>query len=165
MCKITAEHTWAGFVFSIRVDLEELRRQGNRQRIFAKASGNYMLSYRQVEKIIKGKGKREKLIIIITSPGSDCAVSYTVNGEVMGSNTVEALNLSWVCLQLRGPLVLCSSHSLSVVHAHDSVILICHSSPVMWTDVHAVDLAPNVRFHIKLGHYSTACYRHCQKLL
>ena len=76
----------------------------------------------------------------------------------MGLNTctVEALNLSQLCLQLQRSLVLFSSHSLSVVHAHDSVILICYSTPVMWTDVHVVDLdvcvvdlAPNVWFHIK----------------
>lgn len=92
---------------------------------------------------------------------------------MMGSNTVEALNLSQLCLQFQRSLVLFSSLSLSVGHARDLVIAICYSSPVMWMvehanslDVHVcvVDLAPNVWFHIKLGFYSTACHEHCQTL-
>ena len=36
MCRITAERTQV-----FRVGIEELKREGNRQRFFAKASGNY----------------------------------------------------------------------------------------------------------------------------
>lgn len=44
----------------------------------------------------------------------------------MGLNAVEALNISQLCLSLQRPPVLFSSHSLFVVHAHDSAFLICN---------------------------------------
>ena len=64
----------------------------------------------------------------------------------MGSNTVETLNLSQVCLPLGGsPDILFCSHSLS---------------PVLWTDVQAVHLAPNAWFHIKHGYCGKAFHKH-----
>lgn len=76
--------------------------------------------------------KRQKLITIITSPGSSCVASCTVKKEVMGLNTVEGLNLSQRCLQR--PLALFSSHScgqmyipLTYVYMLLTLLLMCGS--------------------------------------
>ena len=81
------------FFFLSRLGIEELKRRGNQLRIFK--------SQCQLLHVKLQASKKGKLITIITSSGSSCVTSCTVEKEVMGLNAVVALNLHvpQLCLQ------------------------------------------------------------------